>query len=116
VILVMFGCVGVSTLGLDVVCYGALTRRMPLYPNANVTFEQHNFLRSFGVGETVMILESEDEPSVVRSWYGRTIGQTAQEAAEGKILGYTLARVSWTVQRAETGNGSEIFLSGTCGQ
>src|SRR5512134_3595315 len=81
-LIALFGCVGVSFVGVDAMCYSSLSQKLPLYPGATITLERHNFLRSFGMGETIMVLESDDPPETVQAWYGRATYEGQQRAKE----------------------------------
>ena len=112
----VFGCPAVTTLALDAVCHNVLSQRLPIYPNARITFEQYSFLRRYGMGETIIILDSDDEVEEVRDWYGEVNGRIAQQMREenamNRFYGFTSAVAS--VTRAEDGTGSQIVLSGAC--
>lgn len=114
VVLVLFGCIGISFVGVDAMCYSSLSQRLPLYPGATVTLERHNFLRTFGMGETVMVLESDDPPDVVQRWYGRMSYEGQQRAKENHDPFYFMATGRYSVTTAEDGTGSQIILSGGC--
>jgi hypothetical protein len=113
IIMVMFGCSIVSTISLDVLCYDALTERLPIYPGSERTFEEHSFLRAFGMGETIIILDSDDPPEEVREWYGRASGRVSREN-KGNRFFFGFSQAAWSVTDAEDGTGSQIFLSGVC--
>ncbi len=68
--IVMVLCVVVTTLVVDRTCISDLKPRLPIYSNATIKLEQHNFLTQFGMGESVMILHSDDAVEVVRSIWG----------------------------------------------
>lgn len=108
-------CMGAVTLAIDGACYSSLTQRLPIYPSATVVSERHNFIRAFGMGETVMVLYTSDPPDEVTSWYARTIGQVIRESLQrGGPLRF--GATDWSVGRAEDGVGSQIILFGTCVQ
>lgn len=115
VVVLIAACSTVTTLALDSICYNVLGQRLPLYPGARITFERSS-IRRFGMGETIIILESDDETEIVRDWYGRERGRVAQQIRQDKtaniFYGFTSAVAS--VTRAEDGTGSQIVLSRAC--
>jgi len=113
---VLAACSIMTTLAIDAMCYNALSQRLPIYPGARMTFEQYSFLRRYGMGGTLMILDSDDSPDTVQEWYGRISGQLAREARDNGTLRamYGFARADWSVATAEDGTGSQIILSGVC--
>jgi hypothetical protein len=110
----MFVCVGISFVGVDAMCYSSLSQRLPVYPGATVTLERHNFMRAFGMGETVMILDSDDPPDVVQRWYGRITYDGQQRARENHDPFYYMATARYSVTVAEDGTGAQVILSGGC--
>jgi|FLYN01.1.fsa_nt_gi hypothetical protein len=116
IVALLAGCSLAMTLAIDSMCYNVLSQRLPLYPDAHITFERYSFLRRYGMGGTLLILDSDDSPDVVQAWYGRESGQAAREAQQRGVLRgfYGFARADWSVARAEDGTGSQIILSGAC--
>lgn len=118
ILVVMSACIGTIFLGADSFCYAALTTKAPMYPGARATFEQHNMFRAFGMGTTLMILDSDDEPTVVRNWYGKTVGgalrQAQQQGGTGNPMFY-IANGRYNIAHAEDGSGTQIILNGVCG-
>lgn len=113
VLLVMVLCVVVTTLALDGTCLADMEPRLPRYPNATVVLEQHNFLTQFGMGESVLMLHSDDDVATVRDWYGRTIGAIYAEMQKENVR--TFGKTNYTVGQSETGSGTQIILYGRCG-
>ncbi len=113
VLLVMVLCVVVTTLALDGTCSADMEPRLPRYPNATVTLEQHNFLTQFGMGESVLMLHTDDDVAVVREWYGRTIGAIYADMQKNNVR--TFGHTNYTVGQSETGSGTQIILYGRCG-
>ncbi|MBI5670753.1 MAG: hypothetical protein HZC41_22395 [Chloroflexi bacterium] len=110
----MFTCIGISFVGVDAMCYSSLSQRLPIYPGATVTLERHNFIRTFGMGETIVMLESDDPPDVVQAWYGKQTYEGQQRAKENRDPFYYIATARYSVTKAEDGTGSQIILSGGC--
>lgn len=109
-------CSGVSFYTLDRICYDSLSQRLPIYPNAEIVFRAHNLFSELGMGNTVITLHSDDEPDVVRAWYGRAQGEYARMALNSSNIitstGQRIARADWSVTR--DGDGTQIILFGTC--
>lgn len=118
IIVGIFLCSGVSFFAVDRVCHAALSQRLPLYPGAEVRSRTHNLFSEFGMGNTVIVLYSEDEPDVVRSFYGRAQGAYTQTAVRSRdwvtTAGLRVSRADWSVVRDSDGVGSQIILFGTC--
>jgi hypothetical protein len=116
-IVALFGsCAVVSTLAMDSMCYNVLSQRLPIYPDAEITVERYSFMRRYGMGETILVLESDEESEVVRDWYGRARGSIAQQVRRDNTmkLFYGFTRAVASVTTAEDGTGSQIVLSGAC--
>jgi hypothetical protein len=114
VIIAMMLCVVVAVFGIDRTCVSDLMPRLPIYPNATIKLQQHNFLTQFGMGESVMILHSDDPTDVVRDWYSKTIGAIVYADVEKGVVRH-MGRTNWTVDDAPEGKGSQIILYGYCG-
>jgi hypothetical protein len=111
-------CIGTVLLAIDRVCYTSLSRRLPLYPNAEVRLRQHNLFSEFGMGNTAVILFTQDEPDTVRQWYGRITSDYLRGTQDSgnpiDRLALRLAKGQWDVTRDESGAGSQVILFGTC--
>ena len=114
VILALVLCVVVVSIGVDRTCVNDLKPRLPIYPNTTVKLQQHNFLTQFGMGESVMILHSDDPVEVVRDWYSKTVGAIVYADVQKGTIRH-MGRTNWTVGPEETGTGSQIILYGYCG-
>lgn len=114
VFLIIFGCLAAMVLGADRLCYAALTRKLPIYPGATIVWEGHNLIATFGMGETIMELESPDDPLDVHEWYNRYSASLLREHANDPLLHIGNAR--WDVNRLDSGPGSQIILHGVCAQ
>jgi hypothetical protein len=113
--LVMVLSVGGAVLAFNQVCIGHLSQLMPAYPGAETLWEYHNFLSEYGIGDTVKSLHSDDDPAVVTSWYGVTIGKFRRNSIQNNTFGYWLADESYTiVPDTDVGRGSLITLNGKC--
>ena len=78
------GCIGTFMIGVDAGCYGAMTRKIPIYPGARVISQHYNLFRAFGMGETLVLIETDDDVETVRNWYGRTVGEVYRAVQQGK--------------------------------
>ncbi len=103
-------CVGGTTLGLDGACVADVGPRMVIYPGATVISRNHTFFQDFGMGETGIVLHSEDDPEKVRSWYAVTISDVLRKRGSAGTFG----KVKWQVERASDGTGSDIALYSQC--
>lgn len=116
VVVLIAACSTATTLALDSICYNVLSQRLPIYPGATITVDRHSFLRRYGMGETIMVLDSDDPVEMVRNWYGEVRGRLAQQIRRDNTMnlfyGFTTAVASVTT--AEDGTGSQIILSGAC--
>jgi hypothetical protein len=60
---------GVLFLGLDQVCVVDANRRLPPYPGTTRIKESHNGLRARGLGNSLEVFLSQDNPEVIEAWY-----------------------------------------------
>lgn len=107
-------CISTITVVVDRTCVNDMKPRLPIYPNATVKLAQHNFLTQFGMGESVMILHSDDPAVTVRDWYSKTVGAVVYEDVQKGTIKH-MGRTNWTVDEAPDGSGSQIILYGYCG-
>jgi hypothetical protein len=115
IIFAIVSCIGTLTFLFDNACYNSMSKKIPIYPNARITLSQHNFIRPFGMGETLIMLDSDDPPDVVREWYGRTVGEAyrAVQAGSNDPFFY-MANARYSISGATDGTGTQIILSGVC--
>ena len=108
-------CTSTLTFALDRICYGNLTQRLPIYPNATVQSSNHNLFEEFGMGSTVIVLTSPDNPDTVRSWYAVRVSNYLKQAVANNTPFYRLADGNVDVEPADQSNKtSQIFLYGKC--
>ena len=107
-------CSGVTMFAADRLCYGALSQRLPLYPNSTVISRTYNLFSAFGMGNTVVSITTPDDPETVRNWYGAATSAYMRAGMRGGSPFFTLAKGQWDVSRGENGEGSLIILFGTC--
>ncbi len=113
--LVLSVCISVSVIGMDSLCYSTNSQLLPQYPEATIVFEQHSFLRAFGMGDTVMILETDDELETVREWQARKFGSVARAAAQGSgRIAFSMTDANYSVIALDDRPGSQITLSSAC--
>lgn len=110
----MLTCLGGLGFTIDRICVTNMALRLPRYPGAEVVRERHNLVTSFGMGETVLQLHSDDDPDVVREWYARNTGEVLRANVRNAFFQWT--RGEWVVDPAQEGDGSQIILHGTCMQ
>jgi hypothetical protein len=106
-------CSGATMFAADRLCYGALSQRLPLYPNGTVISQTYNLFSAFGMGNTVVSIVTPDDQETVRNWYGAATGAYMRSSGGGSLF-FTLARGQWDVSRGDNGEGSLIILFGTC--
>jgi len=82
VILATGGCVTY----LEVRCYNLAADYFVAYPGATLTDESHNMFRPLGIGETVRIYASDDDPTTIRTWYNSQGLPTRQRTAHGAMI------------------------------
>lgn len=118
ILVAMLICGGLTFAVVDGLCYAGLSQRMPIYPGATVTRQTHNLVRAYGMGNTVLVLYSPDDPDTVRAWYARETGTLLRNLLQsgnprdGVIR--TLTQSQFDITRDESGAGSQILLFGTC--
>jgi len=112
--LLTVACIGSMLIFFDQACLSTLSKRLPIYPNAELVVERYNFFTRFGMGETYLQLYSPDEPTTVQSWYGREVGTYLREAGINHDPLVNLGSGQWRVNRDASGQGSEITLYGAC--
>jgi len=112
--LVIILCGSATMFAADRICYGNLSQRLPIYPDATVIRRTHNWFTEFGMGNTVVVLESPDDPETVRSWYAVHTGTYLRDALDNNTPFFRMAQGQVDVTRAQDGTGSQIILFGTC--
>jgi hypothetical protein len=100
-------CASVAVIAVDVSCVSQAETWIPRYPNATTVDEVYNFVRPFGMGITLVVLESPDSVQEVRKWYG----DHRRNVARTQTQGY--ATLDWRVTSTVMG-GSRIALSSEC--
>ncbi|TVR24389.1 MAG: hypothetical protein EA396_01480 [Anaerolineaceae bacterium] len=106
IFLVMICSVSSFVLVGDQMCRNELNSYLPPYPDAELIYTDYNFIRPFGIGQTVKQYYSEDDPITIRAWYGPFIAERSRTRR--------LTRGEYHAVRADDGEGSYIFLVGRC--
>ena len=114
----MIVCGSIVYISVDRVCYTGISRRVPVYPEATQVRLQHNMFFAYGMGTTVGIYESADDPETVRRFYANNQRAFTQNDATNPsplISAYVrLTQARYDVTEAESGVGSQIILYGVC--
>jgi len=113
--LILFGTAALGTLicvltlsvTIDSVCAREASEQIPPYPNSTVIRQSHTLFRPFGMGETVMVLETDDDQRDVLKWYTE-IRQQAVSNYQG------LSVLNFNVSPRESGDGARIVLTSDC--
>ena len=116
IVLAVVLCGGGATLVVDQLCYSTLSNRLPIYPDAEIRVERHNFFRAFGMGETYVELYTPDDGDTVGRWYGETAARYSRQAVQRNDFTYRLASAERSFRRAEDEVGTFIQLYGACAQ
>jgi hypothetical protein len=118
ILLGMIVCGSIVYISVDRVCYTGLSRRVPVYPEATQVRLQHNMFFAYGMGTTVGIYESADDPETVRRWYANNLRDFAQNDASSRnplvSAWVRLTQARFDVTETESGVGSQIILYGVC--
>ncbi len=110
----MFVCLGTVTFAADRICYGNLSQRLPFYPDATIKMRSHNLITEFGMGNTVVIMTTPDDPETVRAWYAVHTGSYLRESLQNNTPFFRMSQGQVNVGANPDGEGSEIILFGTC--
>lgn len=116
ILLAIMLCSIVSVLGLDAVCHSEIERVLPLYPQAELVSQQHDFLRPRGMGHTYVVLATTDQPTLVRQWYRdvRFSLSRSTENSERNLSPNGLATVSYRVSEDNVTGQTLIYLVSEC--
>jgi hypothetical protein len=108
IVLALVVCGGSVMAFYDVRCTQDANAWLPIYPESEIIREQYNGIRPFGVGVTLVRLQTEDDEATVQSFYVET--QRALRRADAEPLE---ARVSYFVEASPEG-GSTVDLLSQC--
>ncbi|MBC8171695.1 MAG: hypothetical protein H7X77_08480 [Anaerolineae bacterium] len=104
----IFACTAALTFVVDISCTQNANLWLPIYPESTVVFENHTFVRPFGVGITSMQLYTPNNETVVRNWY---IDMRSRNEANPVNL---LASMNYSVLSEPETGGSIIWLQSEC--
>lgn len=118
IFIAMLICGSTTYLIVDRTCYAGLMQRIPMYPEAVTISLRHNMLFPWGMGTTVGVFESADEPDTVRRWYASNTRAFAQNIATSSSpivqAQVRLTQARFDVTESVSGAGSQIILFGQC--
>jgi hypothetical protein len=106
IMLALVVCGGSIMAFYDVRCSQDANAWIPIYPESEIIREQYNGIRPFGVGVTLLRLQTEDDETTVESFYVET--QRALRRADAEPLE---ARVSYFVEASPEGGATVDLLS-----
>lgn len=102
----IFACTGVTIFGIDAACNEYIDRWAPIYPEATQVELEYDFIRPRGMGNTYMVLETNDPLLEVNSWY------IDRRAEAGRSEG--IGQAGFQVEPTDDGDGTIIRLYSTC--
>jgi len=116
ILLAILLCSIVSVLSLDAVCHSEIERVLPLYPQAELVSQQHDFLRPRAMGHTYTVLTTHDLPADVRLWYrsGRFKLEKEMDENNRNLSPNGLATVSYRVAEDDITGQTLIYLVSEC--
>jgi hypothetical protein len=117
ILLAIMLCSIVSVLAIDELCHSEIDRTLPLYPQAELVSQQHEFLRPRAMGRTYVVLATTDLAADVSQWYRdhRLKLATRGEDASGRNLSPNgLASVSYRVSQDAVTGQTLIYLVSEC--
>lgn len=108
-LLLVFGCPGSAAVVADIACNVSINTWLPLYPDAETVSVEHNFIRARGLGTTLMVLKTPDDPDTVEAFYRQNI-QDLVNAGTPRGMGST----DWSAQENPDGDGTLLALYSRC--
>lgn len=102
-------CVSITALAVNTQCQATFDNHTPIYPGAEITQEEYNFL-----GRKMMALYTPDAAYDVVNWYNRTHALAVSEDVKNQTR--TAWGGMWTVEPTIDRPGSLITLKVPCGQ
>jgi len=100
-------CVLVLGVTIDGVCAREAAELIPIYPNSTLVRESYTLVRPFGMGDTVMVLETDDPQREVLQWY---IDVRKKAPSNPQAL----AVLNFDIRPREDGTGARILLTSDC--
>jgi hypothetical protein len=104
VVLIFIGAV----LGIDEACHSSIETWVPYYPDATVVDIEHDLFRPRAMGNSLVILETDDDSRTVTDWY-----QSLQATLRAENVPEGFAVYGYNIQPRE-GEGVTIYLYSEC--
>lgn len=117
ILLAMMLCSIVSIVTVDAVCHSEIERTLPLYPQAELISQEHDFLRPRAMGHTYTVLATNDAPEKVRQWYRDlrlSQPQTSLDDSNRNLTPGGLATVSYRIAPDNVTGQTLIYLVSEC--
>jgi len=105
----IFACTGVTVVAIDAACNEYIERWAPYYPNAEQISAEYDFIRLRGMGNSLVVLQTDDDRATVSRWYGEwyrneagssqgigTAGYRLEERPDDSLYIYLFSRCAWT--------------------
>lgn len=108
IIIGIFLCSGGMFFAVDSRCVSLASTWIPVYPNSELVFETHEYLRPFGAGQTRAQYSSPDDITTVRQWY------IDHRSELGLFNDGQIANFRYSVSEATDKTGSMITLISRC--
>lgn len=117
ILLAIMLCSIVSILTIDQLCHSEIERTLPLYPNAELVSQQHEFLRPRAMGRTYVVMTTTDLSANVSQWYRDhrlQLATHAQDESGRNLSPNGLANVSYRVAEDNVTGQTLIYLVSEC--
>ncbi|MBZ0304177.1 MAG: hypothetical protein K8J31_30860 [Anaerolineae bacterium] len=108
-LLLVFGCPGSMAVVGDIACNISINTWLPVYPDAQVISVEHNFIRPRGLGATLMVLRTPDDPETVNTFYRQNIQDLVDRGAP-RGMGST----DWSAREDPDEEGTLLALYSRC--
>jgi hypothetical protein len=94
--------------GIDEACHSSIETWVPYYPDATVVDIEHDLFRPRAMGNSLVILETDDDSRTVTDWY-----QSLQATLRAENVPEGFAVYGYNIQPRE-GEGVTIYLYSEC--
>lgn len=108
--LVSVTCVGSIMFVADMQCSSDIAIWLPMYPNAETSSVEFDFIRARAWGNTQFTQVSPDDPETVKQFYRDNIIKLSNERRSRGLAG-----TDWKIEPDGETGGSQIILLSTCG-
>lgn len=108
-LLLVFGCPGSMAIVADIACYQSIDTWMPLYPGAETVSADFNFIRPRGLGSTLIVMRTSDDPETVEAFYRQNV-----DALVNKGTPRGMGTTDFFAQENPEREGSLITLYSRC--